>query len=623
MRHGNFARVISALAAVALLAAGCGGGDTPAAHAPDPGRVTVTELPVPPTAPTAAAGSCTAQVNPHRTGCVDPGWGAIGSPGTYWGTGRATLLGVTFAGAPAAPDPASVYQGPQVLLVRTDGTLFPNGDPWKCLTCGVPAANRLGVTDTAFTYPLNGFHDGKRALAGTSILDCGDYQVFDDRCTPERLHIYPIRWNVTPDGSGPGGEIRELRMNPDDVHIGWNHMILDNGRYDEQAYMGRLVFDPAPAAGEPRAPRYDLTAVTTLFSAAPEYQPYQVVPGHPDQLRWNSAGMIGEFRGWSADGREALGIQSYLSASVDAWATDNTTGRSRPLTDHAEYTDPMAVSPDGEWTVALQVNGSDRLHFLSALPGVPPLIDQLGATGYVSGIRNNGQRRFFAPWLVDRDGKRARQINADGDPNWNAAADPAWLADGTGVVYAENLVTAPACGAPNPLPCPASGEPGGRHSRVMLARFDGLAPKSVTPVAPVPDSVDWGTPYHPGDPMPVRPQLPAGIYTLPGKAHGSARAEIAEDAAGVSMSVSYTDFSDDGATVVDGTESIRRPRSLLGGITLQENLTVSGAHTGTKVTSEPAGFTLAPTVLENNFQATGTLTTTLDGRTYTQPQNGM
>ena len=48
---------------------------------------------------------------------------------------------------------------------------------------------------------------------------------------------------------------------------------------------------------------------------------------------------------------------------------------------------------------------------------------------------------------------------------------------------------------------------------------------------------------------------------------------------------------------------------------------LSGRHTGTKVTS-PDGFTLSPLILENIFQATGTMTTTIDGHAYTQPGNG-
>ena len=92
-------------------------------------------------------------------------------------------------------------------------------------------------------------------------------------------------------------------------------------------------------------------------------------------------------------------------------------------------------------------------------------------------MRNDLNRRFFLPYLVSTRSGQQEQVNAGGDPNWNAAADPVWLADSTAVVWAENQVVSPACGGTNPLPCPVSAEPGGRHSRVMIARFPTLAPR--------------------------------------------------------------------------------------------------------------------------------------------------
>ena len=39
--------------------------------------------------------------------------------------------------------------------------------------------------------------------------------------------------------------------------------------------------------------------------------------------------MIGELRGWTSDGQSVLGIQSYESDSVDAWATSLATNAPR------------------------------------------------------------------------------------------------------------------------------------------------------------------------------------------------------------------------------------------------------------------------------------------------------
>lgn len=574
-------------------------------------------LPMPPTAPSTEPGACTADVNPRRTGCVDPGWGGFGSIGTYWPDSNHILVGVNFAGAPAE-GPGADFRGPQVLLVKTDGTTFPNGDGYKCLTCGRAAAPLPGDPSADFsnsgalTYPINGFRDGKRALAGTSIIDCGDYEFADERCTADRLRIYPIEWDA---GTGQRGIMREPRLNPDDVHIGFSYMVQREDQYEQIPFMGELVFDPAGS-------RYTITDVRAMHNPAPQYQPY-IVDG--DQLRFNPAGMIGEFRGWNHDGTAALGIQHHQSGSIDAWATDNATGRSRVSTPFAGYTDPMAASPDGRYLLAEQVIGSGRLDFIAGIPGIPPIIDQMPTTAHLSGIRNNGQRRYFTPYLVDLETGKSQQVNAGGDPNWNAAADPAWLSDSTGVVWTENLVTAPACGEPNPLPCPTSYEPGGRRSRVMIARFDGATPVPPQPVAPAPEAA-WGVEYRPGDPLPPYPHLPAGTYTMRGAEQGSARVVITENPDKTfitDIEVTYTDYSDHTGIVVNGTESAHRAGRIgFEPITWHSDLTVSGTYTGTRRTSEPAGFTLNPSTIHNTFDATGTMTTTLDGHTYTQPANG-
>ena len=91
------------------------------------------------------------------------------------------------------------------------------------------------------------------------------------------------------------------------------------------------------------------------------------------------------------------------------------------------------------------------------------------------------------------------------------------------------------------------------------------------------------------------------------------------------VDVSYSNYSDDGIHVINGTESADRDPSSTAdaqSLTWHSNLSLSGCQTGTKVTSEPGGFHLTISVFANKFDATGTLTTTIDDQTYTQPANG-
>lgn len=604
--------------------------------APRPEPIQIVELPLPPTAPSDTSGACTIAINPHRTGCLSGGPFGVMLPAYMW-DGHHVLLNAVFSGAPTAPDPAGIYSGMQVIVVKTDGTLFANGDAWKCLTCGIPAANKAGM-NPALDHP-QAFHDGKRALAGMNILDCSPYRLTETACTAAKLHVYPIWWNTTADGNGRSGYMREIRLNPDDVHLGWSHPVL-NTKFeftDQYGYMGRLEFNAAPAYGTPRTPRYELNRVTTLFSAAPEFQLFRVDPAHPGELLFNyPAGAIGEFRGWTSDGREALGISVEESGNWDGFATSLATGQSRRLSRDPAYTDPMKSSPDDKWTIVMDTRDADRMMWVAGMRGVPPLSDLL-TTAQTAGVRNNGERRFFQPFLIDRYGDRGnyhgQQLNAGdtspggiGDPNWNGESDPAWSPDGTEVIYWQSLVTAPACGGVNPLPCPVSTEPGGRRTRLMIAHLTSRRPLAVRTIAPVSDEVSWGLPYHPGDPYPVRPHLASGLYILRGHASGVAQVEIKENETKTqiaSVIVRYDHYSDDGFHVLDGTESVETIGGNAKRILWHSNLKSSGCQTGTKITSEPAGFTIEGINFEDLGQhRLGTLTTTLDGKIYVSPAPG-
>ena len=601
---------------------------------PAPEAIEVSELPLPPTAPSNDAGACTAAINPNRTGCISVN--GLFQSGSFLPDGHHVVALMEFAGAPPAPDPASIYSGSQIIIVKTDGTKFPNGDAWKCVTCGIPAQNATGISP-ALDYPQT-FHDGKRILAGTNIIDCSPFLAADKQCTADRVHIYPIRWNITADGSGSGGSIRELRLHPDDVHLGFSSMTIASNRFDQFGYLARLEFNPTPKTGEPLAPRYDLTNVTRLFREDADQRVLTIDRQHPDQLRINHNGIeVGEFRGFSGNGREAYYVgYPWESSNLDVFAVDFTTARVRRLTTHPEYVDPMDSSPDDKWLVIEDTRGSDRQMFLAAMRGLPPITDIVTAAA-TSSTRNNGERRFFQPFLLDRWGDRGnyygQQLNAgDGkagspsDPNWNAKADPRWSPDGTSVVYWQSLVTSPACGGNNPLPCPESTEPGGRRMRMMIARFTSRKPIVTKAPAPISDTVPWGTPYVPGTPIPTRAALAEGNYTLRGAVSGSASVSIthtSDHSAVSTVAVTYKNYSDQRGVVFNGTERVTQTRPALTTTSLDwhADIVQTGKTSARKLTS-PDGFKLTIDVMKNIFQATGTLTTTVDGKTYRQPSNG-
>ncbi|KAM5343674.1 hypothetical protein ACJ41O_012211 [Fusarium nematophilum] len=594
---------------------------------PQPEPITIIELPLPPVAEN-SEGACTDSINPHGTGCIRRDWVEF-QAGDFTPDGNHVIANVEFVGAPAAPDPASIYAGEQVILVKADGTNFTNGDPWKCLSCGVPASNALDL-DPQRDYP-HVFRSGDKALWGHNVLDCGGELLQSDDCTPEKTRIYPIHWSTAKDGSGRGGAPRELRLHPDDKHMGWSSFTDTGG---QNCFFGRLEFNAEPTVGIPLAPRYDLVDVNILLD--PNNASSIEADGATLTLDPEAIG-VGELRGFTGTGDEIIYIgPSRESTNIDLFAVHVITGKVRRLTSHPEYADPIAFSADDQWFVVMDTRGSDRQMWMSGMRGIPPLIDIVAVT-VASSTRNNGPRRFFQPILVDGYGDRGdyygQRVNAAGDesngsvndPNWNGRADPAFSHDGTRITYWQDLVVAPQCGGVNPLKCPVSTAQGRREYRLMVAELTSRKPKSPPPVFDVPDFLPWAKPFPPGTDYPQGGSLQAGDYELHGKAFGVAHVSLIGEPRIHTVAVDYSDYSDDGDHILNGFENVT---VTIPGSDPWENhidwysdIVQTGVVSATKKTSED-GFHLDINAVTNIFNANGTLITVIDGKEYTQPANG-
>lgn len=602
---------------------------------PSPEPIRIIDLPLPPIVSSNDTGACTLEINPLGTGCLANGIFDSFQSGDFLPDGKHALAMVIYQGAPASPHPASIYSGRQVIIVKTDGKRFPNGDSWKCVTCGVPAENSVGIDTSLYDYP-QAFRDGTRIVIGLNILSCGHNKLTSEHCTPNKTFIYPLRWNTAVDGLGVGGAMREFRLHPDQVHVGFSSFTYLNGALGQQAYFGRLLFNPSPTEGIPLAPRYDVVSLTLLVdlkNSAP-------IITKGDQLVLNPQSItIGEARGFNGDGTEVIFLGNPVeSCNIDVFATHLITGAVRRLTSHPEYCDPVAFSPDNKWMAIMDTRGSGRQMFLAGMRGVPPLIDMIVST-LISSTRNNGLRRFFEPYLLDFYGDRdtyfGQKINGNNDgipgsgdindPEWNGMADPRWSPDSTQLVYWQSHTIAPTCGGNNPLPCYNSTEPGGRNFRMHLATFTSRSPRPRAYVPKRSDIIPWAIPYAPGDSPPTVTRIPTGIYTLIGKKSGSAKVNITWLTAPQlgDISVVYTNYSDDGLSFLSGSENVTATRSsaVLSTYEWNSNITQSGAVTGTKKTS-PGGYHASMDVQVNVLNSTGSFMTTLDGVEWKNPLSG-
>ncbi|KAM5356878.1 hypothetical protein ACJ41O_003524 [Fusarium nematophilum] len=609
------------------------------AEPPEPETIDLVRLPLPPAISDYSVGACNVSVNPRRTGCMPVSNGRGFMSGSFLPDGKHVLALIHFVGARLAPEPGSTYNGSQIILVKTDDSTFGNGEKWKCLTCGVPGVpNTMAVNETEHLDYPQAFDDGKRALVGTYILDCGPYELASQDCTPERTRLLPLRWNTAVDGSGPTGSMRELRLHPDNVHLGFSSFTTVGGKLGQLAFYGRLEYNASPTTGLPLAPRYDVVNVNVLLdstSAGPI-----VTVG--DKVTINHQAIsVGELRGFSGPGDEVVYVgYPTESSNIDAYAVSLDTGKVRHLTSHPEYIDPIDGSRDGKWWAIMDTRGTGRQMFLAGMRGIPPLTD-LVSSSVTSATRNNGLRRFFVPYVLDAAGDRGsyygQKINGPGfselgsgdlnDPQWNGQADPRWSLDATKLVYWEAQTRSPACGGTNPLPCYLSKEQGGRDVRMVMATFPDRAPSPILPVAPRPDFIPWATRYVPGAALPDRPSPEAGTFILEAGKSGSAQVVIDKTADGVlieSVAVTYHNYSDDGELFLNGhenvTASFKTPTFNV--INWFSNLTQTGPGVfNTKVTS-PDGFHLSIDALINIFDAEGTISTTINGTTYKQPLNG-
>ncbi|KAG4410948.1 hypothetical protein IFR04_015922 [Cadophora malorum] len=592
---------------------------------PVPEFFEITQLTLPPAINTTATGACTASINPRRTGCIYYQENYDFQSGDFTPDGKHVVVSVNFTGAPASPDPASIYSGAQVILISADGTNFPNGDAWKCMSCAVPAENKQSL-DPVIDYP-HVFRGGTKILWGHNVLDCNGELLAGPSCTPNRTNIYPIFWPVSTNATAAGGSPREMRLHPDDVHILWSSL-SSNG---QSTYTGKLQFNAEPTNGSLRVPRYDLVNVNILARA----NSTPAIYAEGDELKINPNPLsLGELRGWSGTGDEILYLGPNVEANnVDLYAIHVVTGVRRRLTSHPEYVDPVVSSADNENYLIMDTRGSNRQMWMAGMRGIPPVIDMVVTLLAVS-TRNNGPRRFFQPILLDYYGDRSdvgyygQRINTAGDledgsvndANWNGRADGGFSLDGTKIVYWQALVTAPSCGGVNPLPCPISTAEGGANYRVMLAKRIGRAPTKPAPVFEIPDIIPWATPFPPGATIPVEETLAPGHYTLYGKAHGSADVVLGQS----SVSVRYSNFSDDYRHILDGyenaTSSVSPPNYFLVHVDWFSDIIQTGAVFGTKKTS-PGGFHAEIDAMINIFSANGSLTTTLDGVEHLQPLN--
>jgi hypothetical protein len=451
-------------------------------------------------------------------------------------------------------------------------TIRPDGTGLRCLTCGVtgPTAE---TADLPRLKPFP-FPDGRRVMlriGDQSPITPSEHGILE--CAPsvarcDRARIVPI---VVPGGDDPivTQDQREFRVSPDGAHVGFTQVRL--ARDGEQAV---------------------LSVVGRLRRTATAYE--------IDDARVVSP--LGELKSFTPDGAGVLvatyGSSPWEAANPDVMSVDLATGRTARVTTDPDFDEPVELSPDGR---SLLVGSGRESGLFATVSRVrrPPLLgaalDPLLAYLFV-----NHREQLLEPWLVDRRAERAgrgpgRWLGVARDDRYDGRVIPNWSPDGRRVVFWEGTGT----GFENdPV-----------DTRIVVvdlpARHPAHAPRRPrTPPSP------WAAPV--AGYVPAATPLPR---SRPGRHSGTATvtATRTPDADGLlpgrlSVSVVYDGFSDDGAFVVDGTESAVKEA---GRTTYSASLTLSGRHTG---------YLRADRAVISALALRGTIESSVDGRRLVLPR---
>jgi hypothetical protein len=418
---------------------------------------------------------------------------------------------------------STAFAGMQIVRVDPDGADF------ECLTCEIAAG------DPPLMKPI-AFDDGRRVMVrigNQTPFTNGEHAILE--CTPsveqcDDAELVPV---VVPVDDFVVQPQREFRVAPGGERVGFTQM-RTNGRGDP-------VYVSIVAGLERQGDRYDLI--------------YPRVISHR-----------GELKQFSPDGTVAY-VSSFVegpeAGNGDVIAVDLVSGEEQRITWFPDYDEPVEPSPDSRWLTV----GSART------AGIFESIAQLRRPNTIGAaisplalhLFNTYRDELLEPWLITVEDEAAGELGlllnpgsvADG---WEGRMIPNWNRDGRRIVFWEAAIDSTA----------GSADAG---SRVIVSTLDGVDGTTSSPTPQLPD-LSWAPPldgYAP--PAPAIPTSRAGAVS------GTLEVTVV-DTGDLTIATTYTDFSDDGDWVIDGTETIVNRGGPAGQVTYSADLVLSGAHTG-------------------------------------------
>ncbi|MBC3784181.1 TolB family protein [Spirosoma utsteinense] len=423
-----------------------------------------------------------------------------------------------------------------------------DGSGFKCLTCGL--TEEIGGE---MPVPLP---DGKRVYTPSGILECSP-SIVD--CQEAR--ILPLVYPPIP-GSSILMRIAS-NMSPDGIHVACT-VITTKG--------GLVLVSELTRVSDPKGDRYELQHAKVVAG--------QTMAG-PTTFRLNLGG-AGEVKSFTDRGRSLTTSSLFEGNNFDLAKIDLTTGEVTRLTKHFSYDEGTYPSPDGKWVIFQTHRQTTRMDAFGLIPR--PLIASLPQVAGVAYHRNAEfagyappVRRFYGLSMVDQYGDRARlpedgytgqalTTASDNFTMYNHLGNFTWHPSSTYGIFWEQKD-------------PMKEKPGEQRGRLRMIRF--TARKPTKPLVPFSPAMTWAT--NLADIQWKDETLPE-TGTLKGAVSGFAQISTQKVAAEPGQEprrmITYTNYSDDGSIILNGSESSTIGGSFGREVSWDADIKVTGTRTG-------------------------------------------
>ena len=438
------------------------------------------------------------------------------------------------------PDQKRLLEGTsQFVSYGSGGAAAAYGLDWLGALTGTPVGNGSAAQEGAVFV----------VECEPSILDCRDHEVL------------PVDMSADANPTEPVGQRRTFHLSPDGQHLLWMDVRPDG----TVLVLAKLVREPD---------RYVAVDARVLNPPSP------TGPDDPRPDHWVSVGQTFEGKSFADGGRKVEYLGGSSMDNFDVETVDLATGARQRLTSAPDWDEDGAISPDGRYLVTASWRTMRRIDVLGGmLPELHAYIDlpfmSAIVANYVSS--HTGFQCDLTPWLLDSSGDHGGALLGQplapyaGGESYVAndlEGAPIWSPDGTKVLLQERIY-GPAQGSGT-----VQSVLGSVPSRLSIAQLD-VRPAKPLPVA----SSDVGSWAPSARTFNTGFDRPAHV-TIPGKAAGTATLTYTGNILSSADSVTYTHFSDDGETFADGTETIDNPQILTTPVSLNADITISGAHRG-------------------------------------------